>query len=219
MKNKILIGATLVVSVIAGANAAEPMAIANIDIATPTPVMERPVDNARERLKSLCDKNSDKVWVERDGVCAPKNPCDDKKYQRYCNTDFKQVQVGSKADAAELINVYVKRKGLDCTVGFIGLSSIIGQDFISCKGTDFMVFEFDDVSESFGGEAEYNFKMGYCIALGGVLKPANISDLRRNSERSSGEMVVCSAVSESECKSIGRFNTKWHNSIEVCYIY
>jgi len=96
--------------------------------------------------RNRCKAKSDKIWVERTHECIPTNPCKDSKYEEYCNRAFKDYQSPGGTDLyIYLIDFYAESHNLSCKA-VPQDSSMFGQDYVVCQGTDVMVFEFDDIN-------------------------------------------------------------------------
>src|SRR5574344_1132574 len=102
--------------------------------------------------KKICMKHDEKVWVDKDSVCVPKNPCQDEKYSRYCNKNFEGIQVSSIADGQDIAEAFSgKRWGKSgCLATSQPETGSVGQDYVFCKYTDGeqRVLESDELSES-----------------------------------------------------------------------
>lgn len=111
------------------------------------------VSSDTAKLKAACQASDKTLWVERNQVCIPKNPCKDSKFEQYCNRDFKNVQI-QELGYKILIEAYAGTHDLEC-LPVDTKSKLIGQDYVVCMGDDVMVFEFDDISEyAFGFDAK-----------------------------------------------------------------
>ncbi len=136
----------------------------------------------RERQKELCDKSPIRIWVEKTGSCVPKNACKAAdRFKSYCNRTFKDIQVKDFSKVKELISLYMQK---NTAVGgcseFIDLNSgmgsngtnAVGQDYFGCYTSvgEYIVFEFDDASESDSRVAWIGFEEGRCVAVGGTPK-------------------------------------------------
>ena len=122
--------------------------------------------------------NPDKyVWVERDELCIPKNPCKSKSdviREAYCSTVFKDVQLSNWRHGVTAVKAYLdKKRGLGMTnTGDIGNdkdTSFFGQDYIPAKTTDggYVVFEFDDLSDLGGADVEEGAIQAGCLIYDG----------------------------------------------------
>ena len=130
-------------------------------------------------IKAACQASDKTLWVERNKVCIPRNPCKDSKYEKYCNRMFKDVEV-QEIGYKVLVEAFARTHGLSC-VPIDTKSKFVGQDYVICMGTDVMVFEFDDISEHPLKEGLLNTYMHnrypyVCNAIGGdVLSKDNYS--------------------------------------------
>lgn len=135
--------------------------------------------------KEKCFKNPDKAaWVESKGACIPVNPCKNDKFEVYCDRRFAEIHVPTPTDAGKLIDLYAKRHNLNCTGKKDVDSAFFGQDFVPCIGNDYVMFEFNGISNS-NSPGRVGYKRGQCMALDGKV-------------RSGG----CYGISESDCKNI-----------------
>ncbi len=194
MKTKMIMGALIAMTAISGANA------------------------YNQADKDKCLANPDKVvWIESKGACIPVNPCNNSKYEAYCNRIFKDVQVANKSNALDLIRLYSEKffgtRYCDIESKWIGntLSSdgtLIGDDYYGCKlNGNYIVFQFDDVSESNEAVGFYGIHQGVCLVFGGQ------PDWKSMTPRE----YFCTGVSEADCKpEIGR---KYDESNKKCTGY
>lgn len=145
------------------------------------------VDTAQ--IKIACQNSDKTLWVERDQVCIPRNPCDNPNFSKYCNRDFANTQVG-KGDDQILINVYAEKNGISCKA-VPQESKLVGQDYVVCQGDDVMVFEFDDISDMnrTSGVSSIDVRRTLCELIGG-----GYSDMDDKADP-----LVCTGVSEYEC--------------------
>jgi hypothetical protein len=180
------------------------------------------LSETEQKLKSLCDKNTERVWVYKDKICVPNNPCKDNKYLRYCSSVFAEFQANSALFAAELVNIYAKNIGYACQAGndireIEDDTRKIGQNYIACAGIDYLVFKFLLITDSAANATEYRKREGYCLAFGGrAMDPSYITDLADIVERydelkklykgHADKAVICLYISESECNDIPKFN-------------
>lgn len=101
------------------------------------------------KLKAACEESDKTLWVERNRVCIPRNPCNssDQNILKYCNRTFADFESSGGTDAyIDLINIYAATHGLDCRA-VAQRAKLLGQDYVVCQGTDVMVFEFDDIND------------------------------------------------------------------------
>lgn len=120
------------------------------------------------QIRTACQNSDKTLWVERNQVCIPRNPCKNEKFSQYCNRTFKDVQTRDLGYLV-LIDLYAQTHNLSCKPVRQD-AKLVGQDFVVCQGTDVMVFEFDDISDFVLLDVSYKQKMGYelCRAAGGV---------------------------------------------------
>lgn len=103
------------------------------------------VDTAQ--IKAACQSSDKTLWVERNQVCIPRNPCKDSKFEKYCNKDFADFQSPAGSDMyISLINLYANSHNLSCSA-VRQEAKWVGQDYVVCMGTDVMVFEFEDIED------------------------------------------------------------------------
>lgn len=127
------------------------------------------VDTAQ--IKAACEASDKTLWVERNQVCIPRNPCKDSKFESYCNRMFADVEL-NELGYKVLVEAYARTHNLSC-MPVDTKSKLVGQDYVICMGDDVMVFEFDDISE----QNMYGFDNGksymkelypyICKAIGG----------------------------------------------------
>ncbi|MDR0967479.1 MAG: hypothetical protein LBL75_01450 [Rickettsiales bacterium] len=132
-------------------------------------------DDNREKLKSLCAKSADRVWVESDGVCVPKNPCEDTSgnYVIYCQTRFNSLNFSDPMHAINIVQTWVDYLVAGCTP----TSHFIGADnngYITCVGghTGYRVFKFGNLFDA-DADNEDNDKIGWCLANNGYINESN----------------------------------------------
>lgn len=140
------------------------------------------------------------VWVEKDELCVPKNPCKSKSNvirDAYCNQIFKDVQLSNWRHGVTLVKAYLdKRRGLGITnasdIGNDKDTSFFGQDYIPAKTTDggYVVFEFDDLSDLGGVDVEEGAVQAACLIYDG-----------KYTKTSDG--LYCIGPAESYCPEIG----------------
>ena len=102
-----------------------------------------------DKIKAACERSDKTVWVERNKVCIPRNPCNssDQNILKYCNRTFADFESSGGTGAyIDLIEIYAATHGLDCRA-IAQKSKLLGQDYVLCQGTDVMVFEFDDIND------------------------------------------------------------------------
>lgn len=151
-------------------------------------------------IKAACQASDKTLWVERNKVCIPKNPCKDSKYEKYCNRIYKDLELWGNQYMI-LVEAYAKGHGLSCSP-VDTKSKMVGQDYIICMGDDVMVFEFDDISDtppSFNqdklDEFTLNYKRLLCEAIGGAY--------------GSG---ICQNVSEHQCRQLDDLADRYYVS-------
>lgn len=176
----------------------------------------RAEEDTTAKIRKACKANDKTWWVESTGACIPKNPCVNDpqgKYQRYCSRLFRDTQTAGKDDEF-LVDLYAQVRGLDCHyVSMVekGWSEYFSnQDYSVCAGgTDVMVFEFDDVYESFEGDtryipyaicnilrATYDREKHLCFMSGstdieaGVLNEENCNKVKQMSDKHAMGLVV-----------------------------
>lgn len=98
------------------------------------------------QIKAACQSSDKTLWVERNQVCIPRNPCKDARYDKYCNRVFRDVQTHGNLYKG-LIELYADTHNLSC-VPVEQDSKAFGQDYVVCKGIDVMVFEFNDIHDT-----------------------------------------------------------------------
>ncbi len=163
------------------------------------------LSSANALTEEQCNKSTSMFWVKYSGECVPRNVCDSKfkgKYDNdYCVRDFADTEVESVAVAERLAAYYLENKlgsdkGVNCHINVPGAGdkeSIFGQNFIPCITADgrYIVFEFDDTTDSNGvAEAEYVFRP-LCKSLGG----------RSGFGGTYGKL--CGGLTEEQCKILG----------------
>lgn len=133
------------------------------------------VDTAQ--IKAACQSSDKTLWVERNQVCIPRNPCKNSKYDKYCNRIFRDVQTHHNGYKV-MIEVFAKTHTLSC-VPVDTNPKIVGQDYVICMGDDVMVFEFDDIHDDViisDDNYMYNLYPFLCKAIdGNVLQDGNKS--------------------------------------------
>jgi hypothetical protein len=179
MKNKkLIIGVLLSVIVISGASAYDP------------------ADKAK------CLSNPDKVvWIESRGSCIPINPCTNSRFENYCVRLFKDIQVDKK-DAADLVDRYARHNKISCQSNLYNLDGkLLGQDYIPCSGygDDYLVFEFDDISESDVALATLDYYRGVCLAHNGTIRDSGYRDWKTSYDNETAVFVYCYGIPEDDC--------------------
>ena len=131
------------------------------------------IDTAQ--IKAACQSSDKTLWVERNQVCIPRNPCDNPNYEQYCNREFSNLQMVDR-EYEGIINYFAKVKNLDCKA-VPQKSKLAGQDYVVCMGTDVMVFEFDDISnkwEELRDCISDGARKAACIIMGGTYGPNDL---------------------------------------------
>lgn len=162
---------------------------------------------ATAKLKSLCSKSSEKIWIEKDGICAPINPCTNSKYARYCENMFSDIKVSDPQKGAALVSLFTAKfyqnSGCASTVD----SSDDQGSFIGCtmKNGDYLAFSFSDLNDADSKNYERNKKA--CNIMNGYI--VNTDD-----------QVECSGISEEECEIIEKqeIPAKYDAERKVCTI-
>lgn len=97
------------------------------------------------QIRTACQNSDKTLWVERNQVCIPRNPCKSEKFNHYCSFVFRNIEtqgVGYKI----LVDLYARAHNLSCKPVSQD-AKLVGQDYVVCDGTDVMVFEFDDIHD------------------------------------------------------------------------
>jgi len=163
-------------------------------------------------IKKACEESNETVWVEKDGVCVPVNPCVGpakrrEKYEKYCNQFFKDTQVNERLGmGSKLIEIYARRRlgiaGLNPAPYLLQAPGIIGQDFMAIKQNgDYVVFEFDDLSENESVKARANYVKAVCLAYGGTVIPRASRDTADEGSKiyyGRNTYITCGGLSESD---------------------
>lgn len=171
-----------------------------------------------EDRERMCKQQPDKyVWVEKgNGACVEINPCKSDNADvknAYCNTMFKDVQLGTPYEGVVVVKEYInKHLGLDI-VNKKGIvrhdvdTSLFAQDYIPAKLSDggYIVFEFDDLSDIAGGDSYEGASKAACLIYGGNYK----SRLRAVSETG----FYCTDVAESDCDEVAYLASKILNGV------
>ena len=164
--------------------------------------------------------NPDKyVWVEKDELCIPKNPCKSKSdviRDAYCNRTFKDVQLSNWRDGVTVVEAYLnKRHGVSISSGSrIGENkdtSFFDQDYIPAKTTDggYVVFEFDDLSDIGGADVREGVAKAGCYIYSG--RPWRFGGQDRE--------FACKFVSESDCSEMAKIMTDLRDGLLVTSDY
>lgn len=166
------------------------------------------------QIKTACQSSDKTLWVERNQVCIPRNPCKDEKYKQYCNRQFKDVQTRDVGYMV-LVDLYAQAHNISCKPVRQD-AKLVGQDYVVCQGNDVMVFEFDDISDFVLLDVSYENEMRkeLCKAVGGVIYEG---------EKGSG---FCHQTTEEKCnlaqnvlKSYGFGGDAGGWNGEECFIY
>ena len=96
-------------------------------------------------IKAACQASDKTLWVERNKVCIPKNPCENPNFDQYCNREFRNLQLAD-GEYIGLINYYADVNNIDCKA-VPQNAKLTGQDYVICMGKDVLVFEFDDIND------------------------------------------------------------------------
>lgn len=168
------------------------------------------------KLKAACQASDKLVWVERNQVCIPRNPCKDSKYEVYCNRLFKDVQTQGVGYQV-FIEAFARTHNLDCSVVEQN-SKLIGQDYVICMGNDVMVFEFDDISnfqlrDGFVGPNPMKNLSTLCAAVGGH------GDSARNEQYCITTESNCTILNSVLKKVYGDAKWETHDGTNYCVIY
>ena len=156
--------------------------------------------------------NPDKyVWVEKDELCIPKNPCKSKSdviRDAYCSTVFSDVQLSNWRYSIRVVQAYLrKQRGLSMTnikdIPYDKDTSFFGQDYIPAKTSDggYIVFEFDDLSDLGGADVRNGIAQAVCIAYSG-----RYLDFEQYGGRE--DFFGCKRVSESDCLEMAQMMTE-----------
>jgi hypothetical protein len=119
------------------------------------------------QIRTACQSSDKTLWVERNQVCIPRNPCENQKFYHYCNRVFGNVEtqgVGYRI----LIDLYARAHNLSCKPVNQD-AKLFGQDYVVCDGIDVMVFEFDDIHDHAINNIDYLSRMtkALCTAVDG----------------------------------------------------
>lgn len=120
-----------------------------------------------DQLRIACQSSEKTLWVERNQLCIPRNPCKSEKFEAYCNRLFKDIQTLDLGYMV-LIDIYAQTHGLSCKPVRQD-SKLFGQDYVLCDGVDVMVFEFDDIHNHSLLSVPEERLFGYCYAIGGQI--------------------------------------------------
>ena len=165
---------------------------------------------ANAGIKETCLKHPDKLmWVEKTEACVPINPCKSDNTaikEAYCNTAFKDIQLGNWRQGATVVEEYVRSYlGISATIKELkdhGVeTSLFGQDYVRAVLSDggYMVFEFDDLSDIAGGDKYDGAAEAACLIYGGRY----MSRLR-----AVGTGLYCRDISESGCNAVTELASK-----------
>lgn len=117
--------------------------------------------------KSSCENNKKAIWVDRESVCVPKNPCMFNQYENYCIdtdlTNYYEVPKGN-IKSSEVVNIYVKHLGFNCSVVEKDIFKEYGFTFVPCKGADYRVLKFD------GEDVGQNVTDLFCFIVHGSMR-------------------------------------------------
>ena len=140
------------------------------------------------QIRTACQSSDKTLWVERNQVCIPRNPCKNDKFKSYCNRMFADVQTRDLGYMV-LIDLYAQAHNLSCKPVRQD-AKLVGQDYVVCNGTDVMVFEFDDIHDFVLLDISYENEMRkeLCKAVDGVIYEG---------ESGSG---YCHQITEEKCK-------------------
>ena len=178
---KIMFGIVGVVAVLASANAAE-----------------------TADIKAACQASDKTLWVERNKVCIPRNPCADTsgKYNQYCIHVFDDVYPNTYAgEEKDLVNLYAISHNLDCK------ARDVEDNIVICYGDDVFAFQFNyiikDKEENILGLSDMNL---YSVANIVCTKILNGERLIESDSKKS----MCQNADYDLCKkiSVGGF---WYN--------
>ena len=150
------------------------------------------------RIKAACQASDKTLWVERNQVCIPRNPCNssDQNILKYCNDTFRNVQTNAEGYMV-LVDLYAQTHNLSC-VPVEQKAKLVGQDDVICMGEDVMVFEFDDIRDhplpwqqpqGEGGTGKWRHDL--CTAAGGGMPTCE-----------SFSACECKGISETQCNLI-----------------
>ena len=164
--------------------------------------------------------NPDKyVWVEKDELCIPKNPCKSKSdviRDAYCSVVFSDVQLSNWRKGVTVVKAYLnKRRGLDMTnvrdMWDDKDTSFFGQDYIPAKTSDggYVVFEFDDLSDLGGADVREGIGKAACRIYNGTW----------TSFDGNARSLTCAGVSEMDCKEIANLMTELRDGNIVTAAY
>ena len=165
--------------------------------------------------------NPDKyVWVEKDELCIPKNPCKSKSdviRDAYCNRTFKDVQLSNWRRGIEVVKAYLsKQRGLGMIMDPKDYrdgvdTSLFGQDYIPAKTSDggYIVFEFDDLSDIGGADVREGVAKAGCYIYSG--RPWRFGGQDRE--------FACKFVSESDCSEMAKIMTDLRDGLLVISDY
>lgn len=158
-----------------------------------------------DKIKAACQASDKTLWVERNKVCIPKNPCKDEKFEAYCNRTYKDYQCTETYEYQVLVAAYALGHNLSCTV-LESDSHLVGQDYVICAGDDVMVFEFDDINDTRTeisaeqtAERRKEYKRMICEAVGGACNSKS----------------ECLDVSETLCHKLEKELAGYHSPVDA----
>ena len=127
-----------------------------------------------EQLRAACEKSDKTVWVEATNACIPKNPCNDSKYDTYCDNTFSDLHVASPVVGSALAAFRSEVTG-DYKVFPFGCGTIDG-NYLGCTHTTnndqtmYIVYSFASLDEPNTTTANQDRMKGACIAYEGVFQ-------------------------------------------------
>lgn len=145
-------------------------------------------------IKAACQSSDKTIWVEKNQICIPANPCtsDNMSVKQYCDQRFSNYQTPNDNIAKGMVELYALGR-LECRAVDVQ-HSLFDQDYVTCIGNDVMVFEFDD-TRNIDMTWEFSDLASYvCDALGG-------ENINSSGDRS------CLYIGERECNEIERIMT------------
>lgn len=168
-----------------------------------------------EKLKGVCLQHPDKlVWVEKTQRCIPINPCnsDDKKIRAaYCNQIFNEtITYGSLYKG--LIELYADMQGIECEPIE---SKSLDKNYIMCKGSDVMVFEFADIRA--GSLGDYRQTAG---TVAKALCDAVSAKQRKGAPHCKVDEITCDKIADIVIKyRPGEIKSVWYSDVgEECVV-
>ncbi len=97
------------------------------------------------QIKAACQSSDKTLWVERNQVCIPRNPCENPNYEQYCNRVFRDVYPNVyDGEEKDLVNLFALTRELDCKA--LDHEAYQGNTVV-CYGDDVVVFEFNYIFE------------------------------------------------------------------------